>query len=224
MGKTQPGRRISAAAGFSAPLGSRLCREGGKKGEGKKRHHSGQQATCHPHPTAHHPIQSHGLERREQRVHPALFCNSFREESNNLELPGKLMDKTLMKNLIPTSTLSSGLLLCYRHFLALLPLLSSCCILHMILCLPDFTIFSEGSLSSCSWEKSQQVSLVITVLLNKVFSVPEGKWYRGCGKSCAQTLSCLGTEWLCWNYLFGEEFWHDLSPARYSSLVWEGAH
>lgn len=113
-------------------LQAHVCVEKGKKGEGKKRHHSGQQATCHPHPTAHHPIQSHRLERRDQRVHPALFSNSFREESDNLELPGKLTDKTLMKNLIPTSTLSSGLLCCC-HFLALLPLLSSLDILSPLL-------------------------------------------------------------------------------------------
>lgn len=79
--------------------------------------------------------------KRESKGPPALFCNSFGEESNNLELPGKITDKTLMKNLIPTSTVSSGVLLYYCHFLALLPPLSSLDILSPLLhpthdCLP----------------------------------------------------------------------------------------
>lgn len=96
----------------------------GEKGKGKNSRHSGQHATSCHHPNAHCPIQSYRLEERKQRVHPALFCNSFREESNNLEVPEKNTENTLKKNLVPTSPLSSGLLY-YCHFLSLIPLLPS---------------------------------------------------------------------------------------------------
>lgn len=126
----------------------------------------------------------------ESKGPPALFCNSFGEESNNLELPGKITDKTLMKNLIPTSTVSSGVLLYYCHFLALLPPLSFPW--HFVTPSASYTWLSSSQISWYSrkdpclpflWKKTLQRSLAVTVVLNKMFSIPEGKWYGRYGKS-----------------------------------------
>lgn len=64
MGKTQPGRRISAAAGFSAPPGSRLCREGEKRGREEEAplrtaSHLPPSSNCPPS----HPVPQAGKER-----------------------------------------------------------------------------------------------------------------------------------------------------------------